>query len=188
MRKIFKCVIILMVLYSSYTAISSEYYIKYTDLVTKYYTQYKKDRSDAAVSEIYNKILAASGQSQNALPLIIVDSNESNAMNDGRAVYINRGLIDSAESWDIVALVLGHEVAHGMLGHLGELNTNDPTKVQVLEGNADKLGAIYMMKAGFDICKGRELFNTWKKQHGNALATSHPAYSYRYDELNIGCN
>ena len=60
-------------------------------------------------------------------------------------------------------------------------------KSTVLEANADKLGAVYMIKAGFDICKGREIFKRWKIEGGNKLNSYHPSYSYRYDELNIGC-
>ena len=110
-----------------------------------------------------------------------------NAYNDGKKVVIYMGLVDSVDSWDEIALVLGHEVAHGMLGHLDKLNTTNADEESVLEANADKMGAFYMMKAGYDICKGRELYKTWKNNNGNYIGLDHPDYSYRYDELNIGC-
>lgn len=140
------------------------------------------------IQNIYNEIIAQTGQSQNALPLYIVESDTENAYNDGTKIVIYTKLVDNAESWDEVALVLGHEVAHGMLEHLGKLNTSDPAEITVLEANADKMGAVYMMKAGWDICKGREIFARWRDEMGNHQNGDHPDYSYRFDELNINCD
>lgn len=149
----------------------------------EYYEEHKYDR----VYSIYKEIIAATGQAQNRLPLYVVETDIENAYNDGHRIIIYTGLIDRTESWDEVALVLGHEVAHGNLGHLDELNTDDPNKITVLEANADKMGAVYMMKAGYNICVAREIYKRWKNEHGNALAQDHPDFSYRYDELNINC-
>ena len=156
------------------------------------YLIYIKNFSQSAVDEkvraIYQQLIVNTGQTQEALPLVIDDSSEVNAYNDGNKIVIYRGLIDSAESWDEIALVLGHEIAHGMLWHLKMLNEGqDSSEVSVMEANADKLGAVYMMKAGYDVCKGRELFKQWKEKNGNALGQDHPDFSYRYDELNINC-
>lgn len=141
------------------------------------------------VQEIYKKIQTETGQAQDALPLVIIDSNMDNAYNDGTEVVIYTGLINHAQSWDEIALVLGHETAHGMLYHLRmhlELLTKD--QISVLEANADKMGAVYMMKAGYNVCKGREIFKYWKERDGNALEQNHPDFSYRYDELDINCD
>ncbi len=144
---------------------------------------------DRKLQEIYHKIVAATGQTQEALPLVIDEGLEDNAYNDGTKVVIYRGLIDHTTSWDEIAMVLGHEVAHGMLWHLKfPLQELDNNQISVLEANADKMGAFYMMKVGYNICKGRQLFKYWKEEHGNALGQDHPDYSYRYDELNIGCD
>jgi len=167
----------------------------YALVIGAVYLIYTKNFSQSAVDErvrdIYQQLIVNTGQSQEALPLVIVESPEINAYNDGNNIVIYRGLIDSTESWDEVALVLGHEIAHGMLWHLRMLNQwksfNDQ-EVSVMEANADKLGVVYMMKAGYDVCKGREMFKHWKELRGNALAQSHPDFSYRYDELNINCN
>lgn len=141
------------------------------------------------VHKMYQQIVAQAGQSQDALPLTVVDLPIVNAYNDGTKVVIYTGLISNTKSWDEVALVLGHELAHSNLGHLDRIRENiTAAGVQVLEGNADKLGAVYMIKAGYDICKGRNLFKHWREEKGNALGTTHPDYSYRYEELNIGCD
>lgn len=161
-------------------------------LVVYGYIGYQENLSDEAIKAkvlaMYNEILAQTGQGQDALPLFIVNEDIDNAYNDGTKVVIYRGLIDHTKSWDEVALVLGHEVAHGMLGHLHNFPDRDGNQTAVLEGNADKMGAVYIMKAGYDICSGREIFLRWKKQNGNALGQDHPDYSYRYDELNINCD
>lgn len=108
---------------------------------------------------IYNHLSSQTGQSQNKLPLRIVDSNIDNAYNNGYEIVIYTGLIRNSETWDEVALVLEHEIAHGTLGHLNQsmpvpeqnpdlgMGIND--HIAILEANADKLAAVYMMKAGY---------------------------------------
>jgi predicted Zn-dependent protease len=157
---------------------------------------WSKESIENKVYKMYDKINAQTGQVQDSVPLLIVDSPEKNAYNNGIFIVMYTGFINDA-SWDEIAMVLGHEIAHGMLGHLNAQmpvpQNNNLTAmgtngfIAVLEGNADKLGAIYMMKAGYDICKGREIFKRWKEEKGNYLAQNHPDYSYRYDELNINC-
>ncbi len=117
-----------------------------------------------------------------------MNSPIENAYTDGERVVIYTGLIEKTNSWDEIALVLGHEIAHNTLAHLKELDTTDPIAQSILEANADKMGAIYMMKAGWDICKGRQIYGRWFKTDGNYLGQDHPEYSYRYAELNIGCD
>jgi hypothetical protein len=144
--------------------------------------------TDDEVHEMYTKIVAASGQTQDALRLYINDADTINAYNDGSSIVIYRGLINYVQSKDELALVVAHEVAHGMLQHLGKLHTNIPSEVAVLENNADKYGAILMMKAGYDVCLGRNLFLRWSASYGNALNQDHPPHSFRYAELNIKCS
>lgn len=156
---------------------------------------YEENFSDAAyarkVKEIYNDLWTQTGQAQERIPLGIVDSAEINAYNDGSKIVIYTGLINSTDSWDEVALVLGHEIAHGTLWHLkmiGEWNVaKTELESSVLEANADKLGAVYMMKAGYSICKGREIFKSWLKERGDYQGGGHPGFAYRYSQLNIGC-
>lgn len=139
--------------------------------------------------EIYNALWAQTGQAQDKLPLRIVDKPIINAYNDGNEIVVYTGLLKSTNSWDEIALLLGHEIAHGTLGHLKMLNTpgyiNSDLEVAILEGNADKLGSVYMMRAGYDICKGREMFKTWKDNNGDYQGGNHPGYGYRYSELRM---
>ena len=149
-----------------------------------YSEQAQKDK----IREIYRQLIAQTGQSQDALPLVISDEMIDNAYNDGTQIVYYMGLYSHARSWDEVAMVLSHEIAHGMLWHLrmddSKLTSND---IAVLEGNADKMGALYMIKAGYDVCEGRNLFKYWGEENGDALGQDHPPYSYRYAQLNINC-
>lgn len=157
-------------------------------IISFYEENFSQWAQDRKVRAIYAQIIANTGQIQDTMPLVISEELVDNAYNDGEKIVIYRGLINHAHSWDEVALVLAHEVAHGMLWHL-KMNAEGFTayQISVLEGNADKMGAVYMMKAGYDVCKGRELFKYWREEKGNALGQSHPDFSYRYDELNINC-
>lgn len=155
------------------------------------YVVYDRWFSDRAVysnvRSMYSKLLVASGQSDDALPLVIVRSDQDNMYNDGRSVVVYTGFIERAQSYDEIALILGHEIAHGMLGHLGKLRTKNPDESRKHEALADKMGAVYMIKAGYNICKGRIVFRRWQLTDGNSVVGNHPDYSYRYDELNINC-
>lgn len=152
-------------------------------------THHKHTLTPNEVREIYQQVLIQTGQSQDALPLVIDNNDSINAYNDGQSVHVFTGIIKFVNNKDELALVLGHEIAHGMLRHVyyPEFQTNE-LEISVAEANADKLGAVYMMKAGYDICKAREM---WKRMSvmagGDYQGGNHPTYSYRYRELNIGC-
>ncbi len=149
------------------------------------------------IRKIYQEIQAVTGQTQDSIPLVISDQNIINAYNDGHYVVIYQGLIDKTETWDEIAMVLGHETAHGMLGHLNRhliivegrdhkgMGGND--FISMLEANADKMGAFYMMRAGYNACKGREFLKRWQTDLGDAIGENHPDFSYRYHNLNINC-
>lgn len=146
-----------------------------------------QDITDEQVIEVYHKLIVVTGQTQNALPFKIQNSPVVNAFNDGQMIVMFRGIIDDTKNLDEIALILGHEIAHGMLQHLGKLNSEDPREIAVLEANADKYGAILMMRAGYDVCKARDLFKRWSHAWGNSLNGDHPANSYRWAELNVNC-
>lgn len=152
---------------------------------------YPQFTSDEALKEktqqIYLDIIKQSGTIKAVLPLDIEDTDEVNAYNDGRHIVIFMGAIKQADSWDEVALILGHEVGHGVLGHLRNCNLSDTEEARLAEASADKIGAIYIMKAGYNICKAREFFKRLAQSEGDVLDGSHPSLMYRYAQLNINC-
>ncbi len=124
------------------------------------------------VQDIYAKVVKASGISK--APMLIISSNpDVNAYNNGVAIVLNTGLIKDARDDDEIALVLGHELAHGALHHR---TSNIPN-----EYAADKLGAVYMRKAGYNVCLGAMMV----KRFGSAKSKSHPPGTERYKAL--GC-
>lgn len=136
------------------------------------------------VKEIYGEIVIASGLSNDVVPLFIVESNENNAYTDGTKIVIYTGLIENS-SWDGIALTLGHELAHHHLMHTRSDIFNDSR--EQAEAIADKLGAFYMMKAGYDICEARKEWKDFLNTEGDFVDGTHPNYSYRYEALNINC-
>lgn len=180
LKRIYKCLVVIVLLFG---VVFSSYVM--------YDREYSKEAVYNRVHSIYDELWRKTGQNQDRLPLRIVEKDTINAYNDGSEIVIYTGLINSTKSWDEIALVLGHEIAHGTLDHLHMMQTpgylNTPLDVSVLEGNADKMGAVYMMKAGYDICKGREMFKNWLINNGDYQGGNHPNYAYRYSELNINC-
>lgn len=150
-------------------------------------THLTREQKNERIREIYSKVAASTGESDQMRPLRIVESPTVNAYANEREVVIFTGLSDYAESDDEIALVLGHEIAHITLGHVSIKDPLEPLQISVLEGQADKMGAVYMMKAGYDICSGRKLMKRWEKG-GDYLGGDHPSYSYRYMQLNINCD
>ncbi len=140
------------------------------------------------VQEIFKALLAKTGQSQDAIPLEIINSPTINAFTDGHRVVIFVGMLNFVQNDDELALVLGHELAHHMLKHTTypEFRSND-LEVSVAEANADKMGAVYMMRAGFDVCWARQVWKRLAKMEGDYQGGDHPTFVYRYDQLNIGC-
>lgn len=144
--------------------------------------------SNERVQEIYHKLLTETGQVQDALPLQVDESSTVNAFNDGSRVVIYRGMLNFVTNEDELALVLGHEIAHGMLKHLAYQEFLSSTlSTSEAEANADKMGAVYMLKAGYNVCVARDLWRRMRIEDGNAQGQDHPTFSYRYDELDIGC-
>ncbi len=153
----------------------------------------QKETSLERVNRIYARLLIGTGLSQLVPPIVVDSSQVFNAMNTGDALVIFQGLIDQMKNDDELALVIGHEMAHSTLMHMGAsgLNPeNDTAQQNILEAQADKMGAFYIMRAGYSICKAREFMKTMNfVMHGDFPGNGdHPPNAYRYDQLNINCN
>lgn len=155
------------------------------------YADYKPPSQEERIQAIYTKLWAQTGVITDYVPLSIDNSKEVNAYANLTGITIYQGMIDASKSDDEIALVLGHEIAH-VLSHdvEAQVSTNEwQAKYQVseMEARADKLGAVYMMKAGFDVCRGRQLWLRFAKE-GDYIFASHPGYVYRYSQLNVNCS
>jgi len=151
-------------------------------LVLFNFTYVKESRvSNLHVQEVYDKLAINSGQ-QDVPPLIIINADVINAWTDGETVTVTTGILKIFENDDQMALVMAHEIAHAINHDV----MHDDIDQATVEAHADKLGAFIMMRAGFDICKGKEIFSVFKNLFGDtSKAEDHPSNSYRIDQLNL---
>lgn len=89
-------------------------------------------------------------------------SDELNARADGRRLFISTALAGFTESDDELAVVLGHELAHNVLGHrewddVGGLGRTRNDTREAIDGGlggqeqqADRVGLYLMVRAGYD--------------------------------------
>ncbi len=123
---------------------------------------------------VYKKI--ASKMAQPSARLTISNSNVENAYCNAETntIRFTTGILKSFRNVDELALVMGHELAHCALGHKGRSNPPE-------EFIADKIGGIYMERAGFNKCKGAKHM----KRRNDPLSITHPRDSDRVHAL--GC-
>jgi beta-barrel assembly-enhancing protease len=139
-------------------------------------------------------------------PTRLEPSPEINAAADGYTLAVTSGLYELTRSEDELALVLGHELAHNVLGHLKSSNAArserapdafsrvpaDPTVAEntaqpfsaAYEKEADYAGLYFMARAGYDITAA-EAF--WSRLNNTTRATSviktHPSGPDRLKSL-----
>jgi beta-barrel assembly-enhancing protease len=84
--------------------------------------------------------------------VIVVPSTKVDAGADGQTVRIRTAIIEKAQSDSELAFIIGHEMAHNILGHPALLDATGRRPAQVLptEIAADKLSVKLMAKAGYD--------------------------------------
>ena len=135
------------------------------------------------VQEVFNKLARVSGTGHME-PLLISSSDEINAWTDGQNITITKGLLRVLKNEDELAVILGHEMGHVLAGDTSRNGqTIDP---RYLEANADKIGAYLMLRAGFDVCRGKEVMRTFQELFGDdAASTTHPDHAFRLDQLNL---
>ncbi|MFN9162495.1 MAG: M48 family metalloprotease [Alphaproteobacteria bacterium] len=106
-----------------------------------------------------------------ASPVLLVRSEDLNAATDGNALAITTGLYGLLRSDDEIAVILGHELAHILLGHTKAGPAEDPAR----EIDADRTGLELAASAGFDIDAAPAL---WKRlntlQLAAGLSATHP--------------
>lgn len=145
--------------------------------------------TNAQVEEVYQKLYVQSGLAQKP-PLHILETSTINAWTDGEDVTITTGILRTMSSVDEIALVLGHELGHVINYDVLHNEMEDALKVQLnqsyKEASADKVGGFLMMRAGYDICKGSKIMQTFRDNFGSdAGAIGHPDNAFRVDELNL---
>lgn len=169
LKKILYLLLVTTVLYTSY-----QLYLIYQ--LSKHY-----EAPSSYESRIFYEILKNTGQ-QNNIQLVILNTNEINAFSLYKTIVITKGMLNLlGQNEDELALLLGHEIAHINLAHAWPsiLSSRDR------EAQADKLGAFYTLKSGYNVCKGRMLLVKLKFLFGDCADCSHPDNAYRYTQLQL---
>ncbi len=116
-------------------------------------------------------------------PTLLVRAPEVNAAADGRVLAITAGLFDLTRSDDELAVVLGHELAHNVLGHLDQIAkaedkpdslldafvratigtavakaANAPYSI-AFEKEADYVGLYFMARASYDVTAAEDFWH-----------------------------
>lgn len=82
-------------------------------------------------------------------PAHVVFDEYVNGHTDGRAVWITSELMRTVKDDVNLALIVAHEMAHAIAGHL-DLNPTDEDR-KILELTADSMALVMLERAGFDI-------------------------------------
>lgn len=156
------------------------------------YYVYDKNFSEEAfikhIHEMYREIGLKSGQ--RFPPLKIDDSDNINAYATSEMIVLHRGIIDFTKNDHELAMIIGHEMAHYYLHHVHfDPPIQGLDKVvydKQAELNSDKLGAFIAMQAGYDVCKGREVWRRFGDEYGDIIENlSHPLSVFRHKNLEM---
>ncbi len=139
------------------------------------------------IDRIFSKLLANMDNPKFDYTYHVVDSEEINAFTAGGQIFVFTGIIDFAASDDELASILGHEIYHNELGHIGDqlkemkvaqnwfgeglgdlayyatsmLSTSFNQENEVY---SDLYGLDLAVKSGFDGCAG---IGFWERMHAN---------------------
>lgn len=94
-------------------------------------------------------------------------------------VSVYQGLLDETKNIDELAYVIGHEIAHSLLGHTRHDAVYDESSINA-EAAADIAGQQLVRIAGYDPGYAADV---WQRQYdndgGDPIPTTHPKYSDR---------
>lgn len=143
-------------------------------------------------------------------PLEISPMGEVNAFADGNQIVVSRGMLRFAADDRELALVIGHELGHNVMGHLTKKKTNtilgavfdiaaaaygvntqgtfSKTGAQAysqdFEAEADYVGLYYLARAGYDPQGAATFWRRMATEHPGSIrnnhAASHPATPERF--------
>lgn len=119
--------------------------------------------------KVYKKIIKAN--KLRAPALILRNDGRVNAGARFYLISINKGMLEFVKNEDELAIILGHELAHFNLGHKRSNHENEFT--------ADRVGAIYAERAGYDRCRGVIVIKRFNSEAGD----THPSSRERYNRL-----
>jgi membrane-associated protease RseP (regulator of RpoE activity) len=118
-----------------------------------------------------------------ANPVILVAAGTPNAITDGKRIALSTGLLRIAETDAELAIVIGHELAHIVMGHIAKRKTfarGSPSSD--LEREADYIGAYFVARAGYDPTGAEKLWRTIAQENPRQIfaAGVHPTTPERF--------
>ena len=133
--------------------------------------------------EVYNNLKGHTGAPEMLPPLVISDSDVINAYASNGSITITMGMLKFLKSKDELAFVIGHEMGHVLLSHLSGQMSDDS---RIHEANADKFGTFLVLRAGYDVCVGKSVWQRFVDVFGDSVITaSHPSSLQRAWELDF---
>ena len=120
-----------------------------------------------------------------------------NAATDGRSIMVMRGLVTLLRRDDELALVVGHELAHNVLGHFArgqamglrspfaDPRSSDIAALRAFEREADYVGLYFVALAGYDYAGSIESARRMAAISRLDVrgSTTHPSHADRYQVL-----
>ncbi len=131
-----------------------------------------------------------------AYPVQFADTMGINAVTNGERILVARGLVEMLERDEELALVIGHEMAHNVLGHPAAKRASRMTGIapggtlafsQSIEHEADYVGLYFVALAGYDYARAG---NAWRRMairrpRAIAYSTTHPTSAARFVALEM---
>jgi predicted Zn-dependent protease len=127
--------------------------------------------------------------------IVFSNSPMVNAATDGRSVTVMRGLVNFLSRDDELALVVGHELGHNVLGHFqrgralghqaGPFGAGAQSSMREFEREADHIGLYFVALAGYDMETAIESSRKMARQGpmGDRGSATHPSQAERYAGL-----
>jgi len=126
--------------------------------------------------------------------VVFANSPMINAATDGRSVMVMRGLVNLLARDDELALVVGHELSHSVLGHFARgraLGHDNPfggrpaASLREFEREADYVGLYFVALSGYDYEAAIESATRMAMiaPMGDRASPTHPSQAVRYAVL-----
>lgn len=127
--------------------------------------------------------------------IVFSNSPTVNAATDGRSVIVMRGLVNLLSSDEQLALVVGHELSHNVLGHFqrgralghqaGPFETGALASMRAFEREADHFGLYFVALAGYDLETAIQSAQKMaaRSPFGDSGSATHPSQAERFAGL-----
>lgn len=149
----------------------------------------KLDKPLDIVQEVYYNLGKETGRWDELPPVYMIPNSydEINAFASDKYTLVTYGLVYGTDrNKDMIAVLIGHEIAHFLLGHVyNRVKETDGKTQRIRELEADQLGAFLVMRSGYNICEGVKLWAKLYESVGDLVEEEHPPNSMRYNMLKM---